>query len=139
MVEDGLQKMNGNITFSLFVETNCQAKNMEGLTLEIAKIFLEIFEKNYNIRLDIKIPNDIIYNNKKVGGILTQSKSCNDIIKYLVIGVGINTNSQNFNIEIENIATSIKNEFNIEIDNFKIVTEFCNLFEEKIAKRRKLK
>lgn len=131
--------MNGNITFSLFVETNCQAKNMEGLTLEIAKIFLEIFEKNYNIRLDIKIPNDIIYNNKKVGGILTQSKSCNDIIKYLVIGVGINTNSQNFNIEIENIATSIKNEFNIEIDNFKIVTEFCNLFEEKIAKRRKLK
>ena len=139
MVENGLQKKIGNITFSLFVETNCQAKNLEGLTFEIAKIFLEIFERNYGIRLDIKLPNDIIYNNKKVGGILVQSKSYKDIIKYLVIGVGINTNSTKFNKEIENIATSIKNEFDIEVNNLNVVTEFCNLFEEKIVKRREEK
>ena len=37
-------------------------------------------------------------------------------------------------IEISNIANSIKNEFNIEIDNEKVISEFCNLFENKIIK-----
>ena len=139
MAESGLQRKTGNITFSVYIETNCNAKNLDGLTLEIAKIFLEIFEKNYGIRLDIKSPNDIIYNNKKIGGILVQSKSYENIIKYLVIGIGINTNSNVFNDEIKNIATSIKNEFNIEIDNKKVVSKFCNLFEKEIVKRRRWK
>ena len=127
----------GNITFSLFIETNCKAKKLDGLTLDIAEIFIDIFKNLYNIKLEIKSPNDIIYNSKKIGGILVQSKSYKEIIKYLVIGVGINTNGKIFNKEIENIATSIKNEFNIEIDNLKVISCFCNLFEEIIIKRSK--
>ena len=52
-----------------------------------------------------------------------------EIVKYLVVGIGINTNKTKFNNEIKNIATSIKNEFNIEVDNFDFITEFCNRFE----------
>ena len=126
----------GNITFSFFVETNCKIEKLEGLTLKIAEIILEIFKKLYNIKLSIKLPNDIVYNGKKIGGILTVSKSQEDIIKYLVIGIGVNTNGQDFNKEIKDIASSIKNEFNIEVDNQKVVSEFCNLFEEEIIRRR---
>ena len=48
---------------------------------------------------------------------------------------GINANQQKFNEEIQDIATSIKNEFNVEVDRIKFISEFCNLFEEKLLKR----
>ena len=48
---------------------------------------------------------------------------------------GINTNQQKFNEEIQNIASSLKNEFNVEVDRIKFISEFCNLFEEKLLKR----
>ena len=115
-----------NIAFSFYIETNCNIEKLDGITVEIAKTILEVFKNLYNIVLEIKEPNDIVCNGRKIAGILT--------LKYLVIGIGINTNQQKFNEEISNIATSIKNEFNIEIDNEKVISEFCNLFENKIIK-----
>ena len=44
----------------------------------------------------------------------------------------INTNQKQFPLEISEIASSIKNEFGIEVDGKKVITEFCNLLEEKI-------
>ena len=96
---------------------------------EILNKVFQIFKEKYNIELSIKEPNDIVYNSKKIGGILTESKMSGEIVKYLVVGIGINTNKTKFNKEIKNIATSIKNEFNIEVDNFDFITEFCNRFE----------
>ena len=123
-----------NIAFSFYIETNCNIEKLDGITVEIAKTILEVFKNLYNIALEIKEPNDIVCNGRKIAGILTQSKSIENTLKYLVIGIGINTNQQKFNEEISNIATSIKNEFNIEIDNEKVISEFCNLFENKIIK-----
>ena len=93
----------------------------------------------YNIQLQIKLPNDIIYNNKKIGGILTQSILNGKNVKYIMIGIGLNTIKENFTEDIENIATSIKKEFGIEVDRIKIITEFCNLFEKDFLKRLQIK
>ncbi len=41
----------------------------------------------------IKWPNDIYYQNKKVGGILTEMSAESDRINFVVVGVGINANS----------------------------------------------
>ncbi|HOZ54806.1 MAG TPA: hypothetical protein PK993_02000 [Clostridia bacterium] len=105
-------------------------ENLEGLTIKLAKILLEVFKKIYKIELEIKSPNDLIINRKKVGGILTQTKSNKGFVKYVVIGIGINLNQLNFNDDIEKIATSIKKEFNIDINREKIISEFCNLLEK---------
>ena len=126
-----------NIAFSFFVEMNCNIKKLDKFTTEIAETLLEIFFNEYNIKLQIKEPNDIVYNGKKIGGILTETKCQGEIVKYIVVGVGINTNQEKFANEIKEIATSIKNEFKIEVDNSKIISKFCNLIEQKIIKRRK--
>ena len=52
----------------------------------------------------------------------------------LLLEFGLNTNQEKFNSEIENIASSIKKEFNINVDRKKFIEEFCNLFEEKMEK-----
>lgn len=108
---------------------------MEGITIEIAEVILDVFKRVYNINLKIKKPNDIIFNNKKIGGILTQTKLQGEKVKSIVIGIGINTNQEEMEEEIKKIATSIQKEFEIEIDNRKIICEFCNEFEKKIKSR----
>lgn len=121
-----------NIAFSIFLNMNCDVKNLEGLTLKIAEVIVQIFKDIYNIKLKIKEPNDIYFADKKIGGILTESKVFSDKARYLVIGIGINTNKENFNENIKNIATSIKKEFGVIVDKEDFISEFCNSFEETI-------
>lgn len=125
----------GNIAFSFYVETNCTFVDLEGVTIEIAEILVQIFKEKYNIKLEIKSPNDLIFNGKKIGGILTESKISAEKVKFLVIGIGINIEKMNFSSDIKDIATSIKKEFNIDVDRQFIITEFCNKFEKTIIRR----
>lgn len=126
----------GNIAFSFIINTNCDVKKLDNITIKIAQIIVEIFEKLYKIKLQIKEPNDIVFNGKKIGGILTESKISGNTAKYIVVGIGINTNKQNFTQDIENIASSIKKEFNIDVDRDKVIAMFCNMFEKEIDKRK---
>lgn len=78
---------NNNIAFSLFLETNCKINQLENLTLMIAEIMVVVFEKLYDICLTIKSPNDLVYQGKKLGGILTETKLKGELVKYIVIGI----------------------------------------------------
>lgn len=122
----------GSIQFSIVLCPKVNVKKLNNITIEIANIIIEIFEELYKIKLDIKEPNDIMYNGKKIGGILTETKLNQGIVKYLVVGVGINTNKTYFEEEIKSIASSIVNEFGIKVNNEEIIAEFCNKLEEKI-------
>ena len=96
MEENGIQMKHGNIAFSFYIDTKqCEIKKVEGLTIEIAKIIIEVLKKMYGIKLQIKFPNDIMYKNKKIGGILTQSKLNGNQVKYIVIGIRIKYKSRN--------------------------------------------
>ena len=124
-----------NIACSFFIKMDINIKKIEGITIKIAQIVLDIFKNLYNIELQIKEPNDIVYNGRKLGGILMQTKVIKENVKYLVVGIGINTEKQNFNIEIKDIATSIKKEFGVYVDTKKFITQLCNEFEKEILKR----
>lgn len=117
-----------NIAFSLVIYPEVEIAKLDNVTIRIAQILLEIFEKLYKIKLDIKAPNDLMIKNRKVGGILCETKLQGKTVKYLVVGIGINTNQEEFEEGIENIATSIKNEYGIRINNSEIIKEFYNKF-----------
>lgn len=123
-----------NIAFSCFIILDCNINKLSGITVEIANIIVEIFKDRYNIDLEVKEPNDIVYNNKKIGGILTETKLIAEQVKYMVLGIGINTSKVHFTKDIKDIATSIKIEFGIEVKAEEFVTDFCNRFENKIIK-----
>lgn len=119
-----------NIAFSLYLEVNCKIELIEGITIQLAKILIKAIKEIYNIELSIKYPNDLTKNGKKIAGILTETKMQNEIVKKIVIGIGINTNQVTFSKDIKNIATSIKKEYGIDVENEKIVSRFLELFEE---------
>jgi BirA family biotin operon repressor/biotin-[acetyl-CoA-carboxylase] ligase len=124
-----------NIAFSFLIKPNCSINKIDGLTTNIAKIILNILKEEYKVELEIKKPNDIVYHNKKIGGILTETKLVSEQVKYLVVGIGINTIKMQFTDDIKDIATSIKKEFELEIDAQEFIAKFCNKFEKYILER----
>ncbi len=66
------------------------------------------------LKADIRWPNDLLLNNRKCGGILVESTAMKAdptvraMLRYAVIGIGININQQNFPADLETIATSIR-------------------------------
>lgn len=62
-----------------------------------------------DLPVGIKWPNDLLINNRKVCGILTELKAEAEILHYLVIGIGINVNfrEKDFLPELRKIATSL--------------------------------
>ncbi len=96
--------------------------------------------KNLGIDASIKWPNDIIVNNKKVSGILTELGAEIDRINYIVLGIGMNVKTMNFPDDIKKIATSIVKEgYDVKrIDILKnILEEFEVLYLDYIEKNDK--
>ncbi|NLC43740.1 MAG: biotin--[acetyl-CoA-carboxylase] ligase [Clostridiales bacterium] len=80
----------------------------------------------------IKWPNDIIINSKKLCGILTEMQADPDLIDYIVLGIGMNVNTQkeDFPIELRDSATSLKLEKGEHIDRCKLLAELLAVFED---------
>jgi BirA family transcriptional regulator, biotin operon repressor / biotin---[acetyl-CoA-carboxylase] ligase len=59
------------------------------------------------LRVDIRWPNDLLVNGKKVCGILTEMKAEVDRLHTVVLGIGINVNHGSMPKELRDIATSL--------------------------------
>jgi BirA family transcriptional regulator, biotin operon repressor / biotin---[acetyl-CoA-carboxylase] ligase len=79
----------------------------------------------------IKWPNDIVLNNKKVCGILTEMSAELNKIHYLVIGIGVNVNIANEDLpdELKSSATSLRIESGRIIDRKVLSANILNNFE----------
>jgi len=83
-----------------------------------------------NLNSKVKWPNDVLVNDKKVCGILTETISGKE--NYVLIGIGVNINQKKFSKNITNKATSLKIEtnknYNIKNISRKIIKEFDTLY-----------
>ena len=59
---------------------------------------------------ELKWPNDLLLNGKKLGGILTEMHAEPSAVRFVVVGIGINTNQEKFPAELAAIATSLRKE-----------------------------
>jgi BirA family transcriptional regulator, biotin operon repressor / biotin---[acetyl-CoA-carboxylase] ligase len=67
-----------------------------------------IEQVNPSFALDLKWPNDVLLDGKKVCGILTEMNAEATRVRYLVVGVGINVNQVAFPKELGTEATSLR-------------------------------
>lgn len=78
-------------------------------TLLTAVAVTKAIRRVAQVECGIKWPNDILYQGKKLVGILTEMSAEIDAISHVVIGMGINVNigEQDFPAELRDIATSV--------------------------------
>ena len=85
--------------------------------------------------VNIKWPNDILLNNRKIAGILIESQFYRQKIHHSVVGIGINVNQTTFSDKLP-VATSIRNEIQEKLDLNFILNSFCSFFESWYLKLR---
>lgn len=128
---------NENLTFTLKLKLPLSPSDNRYLiyytSLMVYESIKDIFENSQieTSSLSIKWPNDVLWNNRKLAGILTES-----VVKSgeYIIGIGININQKNFGsaieaISIADVTKSAHNLSNILIQFLSKFEENCNLLE----------
>jgi BirA family biotin operon repressor/biotin-[acetyl-CoA-carboxylase] ligase len=79
--------------FSIVLRPGLPLNQLAQLTLMSAVAVAEAAEETSRLKVLIKWPNDILWENHKLAGILTELRAESDQVKFVVVGIGININS----------------------------------------------
>ena len=98
-----------HLAFSLIISPEIAPKKNGLVSLISSVSIVEGLKEIFNTDFKIKWPNDIICHNKKIAGILIETKQVNNKLVF-VIGIGININEEadDFPLELKNDVTSLK-------------------------------
>lgn len=97
------------IYMSVILKPNLDPTKVSKLTLIGAAAVCKGL-KDIGLESKIKWPNDIVINGKKVCGILTEMNCELNMINYIIMGIGINVNLEEYDIptDLKEKATSLK-------------------------------
>ncbi len=118
------------IYFSFLLDSNIEIDKLSKVTICVAVAVTRAIKEVCGIDTDIKWVNDIFYNNKKLGGILTEATLINIEKKAekLIIGVGLNTGK--IPKEISNIGISFDEIMDYKNYENRLISEILNYFEK---------
>ncbi|HJA66140.1 biotin--[acetyl-CoA-carboxylase] ligase [Lachnoclostridium sp. An169] len=100
------------------------------LTLVMACSVAEGIMDCEDVKVQIKWPNDIIINGRKLVGILTEMSTQIDYINHVTVGVGINVNMTEFPEEIRGTATSLRLETGHVVKRARLIAAIMERLEQ---------
>ena len=100
------------------------------LTLVAALAVSKAIHEVTGLKAEIKWPNDIVVNKKKVCGMLTELSAEMTRINYVVIGIGINVNTTEFSEDIKDMATSLYLEAGKRVNRAAVIEAMGRYFEQ---------
>ncbi len=122
-----------NIYMSLLLRPDISPSDAPMITIVMAYAVCEGIRGIIGDGVQIKWPNDIVVNGRKVCGILTEMTMEADYIKDVTVGVGINVNQGDrdlFPEEIRETATSIRLEAGEMICRAELIARIMSVFEK---------
>lgn len=103
---------NSNLTFSLLIK-NVVVSSVEYLNWWAINSITKTLQF-YDEKIQFVQPNDFYYLDKKIGGLLIETKVNKDICEYVVLGIGINLNQIAFkNPNAISLQTIVNRKINI--------------------------
>jgi BirA family biotin operon repressor/biotin-[acetyl-CoA-carboxylase] ligase len=116
-----------NIYLSLAWQSNLNFTDIEGLSLAIGVEIVNSLKSYTDEVIEIKWPNDLLINQKKLGGILIETSSGKDDCLEIIIGIGVNIFMQNKDTdEIDQEWTNLENCKNKILDRNLISANLLN-------------
>ena len=111
------------IYMSVILRPNCPPSELMHLTCAAAVALCDAVEKSCGFRPGIKWTNDLVYNQRKLAGILTElGFNSQGIVDWAIVGMGINCTQEasQFPEEIRSIAGSLASVSGKPIDRAKV-------------------
>ena len=98
-------------------------------TLATAVAMHNAIERYTGLDIDIKWPNDLLVGRQKFCGILSEIQAEVDLVKTMIVGVGVNANHEHFPEDIAHRATSLRIASGRIQSRIEILLEFFEEFE----------
>jgi len=108
----------GGLWFSIILRPKVSPKDAPKLTLMMSVAVAKTIKKLFDLEAEIKWPNDVLLNGKKVCGILTETHTTGGFLNFAAVGVGINANFSlnDFPANLRDSSTTLQEELRREID-----------------------
>jgi biotin-[acetyl-CoA-carboxylase] ligase BirA-like protein len=103
----------GGLWFSVVLRPAQLPSETARLVFVAGLAVVEVLRKTYDLKAEIKWPNDVLVNGRKVCGILCEMNTAAKNVRFVVVGVGVNVN---FDVEkvfpgsLKSTTTSLKDE-----------------------------
>jgi len=78
---------------------------------------------------ELKWPNDLLLNGKKLGGILTEMHAEPNSVRFVIVGIGINVGQEKFTGELAATATSLRKESGRPHSRLEVLVKLLSQFE----------
>lgn len=115
---------------SFLLHPDIAAEHTSMLTILTALAVEAAICETTGIQSQIKWPNDIIVNGKKICGILTEMSMQMDEVNYVVVGLGINVNIKEFPDDLKDKATSLQIESGRKFERAPLAATVLKYFEK---------
>ncbi|MCU7495864.1 MAG: biotin--[acetyl-CoA-carboxylase] ligase [Ignavibacteria bacterium] len=119
-----------NLTFSILLKRKISERKVNLVNFAAALAVSYTLENLFQIRVNLKWPNDVLIGHSKISGILIESTIRGSKINKLVIGIGFNVNQIAFQGSYIIPPTSIRKELNQEVDRERVLSDLLNNFED---------
>lgn len=104
-----------NLTFSLILEDPISPDRQFFLTIFLTVALAKTLSHISGTAVQVKWPNDLIVNGKKIGGILIENAVQGSRIRYSVLGIGLNINQTSFGeLPATSLALLTAKSFNLQ-------------------------
>lgn len=120
----------GNLFVSVVLKPSLKFdEKFANLTQYLSVILCKTLEQ-YGLQPEIKWPNDVLINGKKVAGILSETVMQGQIFKGLVLGFGINISAGERDVKqvTDKAVTSVSLELGKQVDGKLFLNDLLNLF-----------
>jgi BirA family transcriptional regulator, biotin operon repressor / biotin---[acetyl-CoA-carboxylase] ligase len=120
-----------NLYLSLILRPPIDCAQATILTLLAGIAVAQAIRERSDLTADLKWPNDVLIGEKKVAGILAELAADGQVIKHLVLGIGLNVNSEAsmFSPELSKTATSLKIESGQTMSRLEMLETLVNQLE----------
>jgi len=104
--------------FSFIMRSDATIKQLGLLPLLVGAVIVEELENMLGRRFQVKWPNDVLYEGRKICGILCEAQFTPPAIDYVVVGIGVNVNQSEdeFPLALRNWARSLSTVMNKPLD-----------------------
>lgn len=120
-----------NLYFSLLLRPEIPPEKAPMLTLVMAYSVARVIRSLYGMQAQIKWPNDLLLDGKKVCGILTEMHLQHGRIEDVIVGTGINVNGEQFPQELLDKAASLYQQAKKKLDRKELLEAVLQEFEKK--------
>lgn len=118
--------------FTVILRPQIEMNSWPLLTLMAALAVSDALMKACHLRTDIKWPNDICANDRKLCGILAETVESKEGLA-AIVGIGINLKSTALSPELSDVATSVESATGCEPDAASVVLELTKAIGERYS------